>query len=297
MKIFITAASTDTSDRIKIARTTNDPKLLSRLSYDPNRTIRDIVSKNKNLPEYAMQQLAKDPSVDIRIRVAGRTNDSKVFSILSTDIDDRVRKLVADRCNDQSILEEMIFDDSSEVREIVVQKIQDPEILALALEDSSDDVRYALASTCKNPEILSELSKDSNKDVSAIASKRLANLRNVSLHPANRYRDKFSETTQTDWSVSPFEISSYSEIESEIDEVIDLAVDQYATEKGGDASIQIDGYGYDSATTIKILFRDRSGKLTTYTADIDEILAPATSNNRKSVCIQNVIRWLKRTFK
>ena len=297
MKIFVYAASTDTASRIKIARSTNDPKLLSRLSYDPNRTIRDIVSKNANLPEYAMRQLAKDPSVDIRRRIASKTNDSKAFRILSSDLDESVRLTVADRCEDQSILEDMIFDDSLEVRKILAKKIQDPDIIQLMIEDDDPEVNYVIASTNRNPDILQILSSNSDPEVSAIASKRLANLRNVQLRPANRFRGKYSDdNTYTEWSISPFEINSYSEISGEIDEIIDIAVDKYATSRGGDASVQIDGYGYDSATTIQILFRDSSGKQTIYTANVDEILAPATSNNKKSKCIQNVVRWLKRTF-
>ena len=297
MRISIYSASTDTANRIKIARSTNDPKLLSRLSYDPNRTIRDIVSKNQNLPEHAMRQLAKDPSVDIRRRVASKTKDSKAFGILSMDIDEEVRLSVAERCEDQDILEDMIFDDSLEVRKILAKKIQDPDIVQLMIEDGDPEVNYVIASTNRNPDILQILSSNSDPEVSAIASKRLANLRNVQLRPANRFRGKYSDdNTYTEWSVSPFEISSYNDIAGEIDEIIDIAVDEYATSRGGDASVQVDGYGYDSATTIKILFRDSSGKQTVYTADIDEILAPATSNNKKDKCIQNVVRWLKRTF-
>lgn len=296
MKIYIKSATTDTTNRIKIARTTDDPKLLSRLSYDPNRTIRDIVSKNSNLPEYAMRQLAKDPSVDIRRRVANRTNDQKAFQILSTDIDEPVRITVATRCDYQNILEDMIFDESESVRKILAERIQDTEILSMMLDDESRDVRFVIASTCRDPEILQNLTNDSDTDVSAIAKKRLANLRNVKLHPSDRFRDKYKDSEYTEWSVSPFEVNSLDDIGDEIDEVIDIAVDKYASDKGGSASVQLDGYGYDSATTFKMLFRDASGKQTTYSADIDEILAPATSNNRKEKCIQNVVRWLNRTF-
>ena len=296
MRIYIKSASTDTANRIKIARTATDQKLLSRLAYDPNRTVRDIVSKNSNLPEHAMRQLAKDPSVDIRRRIASKTNDQKVFQILSTDIDEQVRIAVATRCEYQNILEDMIFDESEDVRKILAERIQDPEILTMMVDDESADVRYVIASTCRNPEILQKLTSDSDADVSAIAKKRLANLRNVKLHPADRFRGKYQDSEYSEWSISPFEVESLDDIGDEIDEVIDIAVDKYAENKGGSASVQLDGYGYDSATTFTMLFRDASGKQTSYSADIDEILAPATSNNRKEKCIQNVIRWLNRTF-
>lgn len=297
MKIYVQSATTDTTNRIKIARTTNDPKLLSRLAYDPNRTVREIISKNANLPEYAMQQLAKDPSVDIRKRIANRTKDSKVFSILANDIDKEIRRIVAERCENQKVLEDMIFDDSDIVREIIATKITDPEVLAMLIEDENPSVRLAVANTTKDMNILKALKNDSDEEVSSVAAKRYANRNSSRVRPADRFRGKYDEQPYTDWSISPFEISSYSEIEDEIDEVIDISVDEYATSKGKTASVDIDGSGYDTASTFKILFYGDSGKVEqTYSADIEEILAPATSNNKKEKCIQNVVRWLKRNF-
>lgn len=294
--MYIYSASTNTEMREKLARSTRDPKLLSRLAYDNSKTIREIVSKNPATPEYALRVLAKDPSYDIRRRVAKRTHDNSVFRVLSEDPDETIRMIVANRCKAQDILADMIFDESWAVRQILPQFITDSEVLAMIAEDDSPLVRLEVVKVTRDVDILNMLKDDPDELVSTTARNKIANRNSSKYHPASRFRNKYEDRNYTDWSVSPFEIQSYSEIESEIDEVIDIAVDEYATSRFGEASVDIDGTTYDNATTFKIVFRDRSGKVTTYSSDIEEILAPATSNNKKSKCIQNVETWLKQTF-
>lgn len=84
------------SDRWNIADTTDDPKVLERLSNDEMNYLRAAVARNKYTPVDILAKLADDVSKDVRYNVAINSNTpSNVLIKLADDFEYEVRAGVA----------------------------------------------------------------------------------------------------------------------------------------------------------------------------------------------------------
>ena len=81
-------------------------------------------------------------------------------------------------------------------------------------------------------------------------------------------------------------------IEDEINDVIHQAANQYASQFGGTADVNVPrgAYDNDGEITVSIHLDDRTND---FHIDADDILGPATSRNKKSDCVKYLVNWMK----
>lgn len=87
------------SVRENVARNPNSPTdAFVRLGSDKSKPVRQCVAKNMSTPAQVIQSLTKDPTVDIRITLAKRPNlSAKVLKRLAKDGNWQVRRALADQ--------------------------------------------------------------------------------------------------------------------------------------------------------------------------------------------------------
>lgn len=290
----IFSAHMDSFERAKLARTLNDRSKLSRFSYDDSKLVRQATARNLATKESDRRRLAKDDDPRIRMAVARVTSDPKVWDILSQDEDVRIRRIVSTKCQDQTVLENMLFDEDEQVRINIINRVDDRDMISLASEDDSPEVRKIVAEKTTDEEVLEKLADDSNPAVRRAAEKRLGKL--STLKSSKFHGAAPTELSSPEWSISPYDIESYSEVADEIDEILDIALSEYAEDNwNGSVSVQMDSNDYDTMDKIRlIIYTDEGQKY--FDALADDMLAAATSSTNKENCIQNVIRWLVSEF-
>lgn len=281
----------DEDVRLAVAGETNDEKVLWKLADDDYWRVRSSVA-GKTTDEELLWKLSNDKDKWVRSSVALKTNDEKLLQKLADDEDAATRSLVAKRTNDQKLLAKLADDDDWWVRKVLVERIDNPEILTKLADDRDEYVRRKVAERTDDGELLAKLVDDENKWVRQAARRRLKEL---NLVPAKQSTSK--KSAQTDWSIPLYVIENYSEIEDEIDAVIDQAANAFAKKyHNGTATITSPDGAYDNGGTITLEIRNADGETFTYDIDAEEILAPATSQNKKQNCVKKVIAWLEQNL-
>lgn len=292
MRIY--SAHMDSFERAKLARTSNDRSKLSRFSYDDSKLVRQATARNLATKESDRRRLAMDDDPRIRMSVARVTSDPKVWDILSRDEDVRIRRIVSTKCQDQTVLENMLFDEDEQVRINIINRVDDRDMISLAAEDESPEVRKIVAEKTTDKDILETLAHDNDESVRKSAERRLSKL--SSLKTSKLHGTQYYDLSSDTWSVSPYDIESYSEISNEIDEILDVALSEYAKNYwNGSISVQMDSNDYDTMDNIRLIIYTDSGQKY-FDAYADDLLASATSSMNKRNCIQNVIKWLVSEF-
>ena len=293
MRIY--SAHMDSFERAKLARTSNDRSALSRFSYDDSMIVRQAAARNLATKESDRRRLANDTDPRIRMAVARNTSDPRVWRILANDSDVRIRRIVSAKCQDASVLEDMIFDDDEQVRINVVNRLSDTNIIDLMAEDESPEVRKIVASKTKDKDTMELLSNDADASVRKAAEHRLSK---SSTLKSSKYKGTgLHQISNIDWSISPYDAESYSQIEDDLDEILDVAISTYADSYwGGSASVQMDSNDYDTLDKLKLIIYDSTGNKYTFDAYADDMLPAATSSTNKQTCVNNVIKWLLSEF-
>jgi len=294
MKKLIYAAHMDSFERAKLARSSNDRSKLSRFSYDDSKLVRQATARNLATKESDRRRLAQDDDPRIRMAVARVTSDPKVWDVLSQDEDVRIRRIVSTKCQDQTVLENMLFDDDEQVRINIINRVNDRDMISLASDDESPEVRKIVAEKTTDKDVLEKLVQDEDPSVQKAAERRLGKL--STLKSSKFHGTIHTELSNPEWSISPYDIEFYSEIADEIDEILDIALSEYAKQYwGGSISVQMDSNDYDTLDKIKLIIYTDDGQIS-FNAYADDMLASATSSTNKKTCIQNVIKWLISEF-
>ena len=294
MRQRIFSAHMDSFERAKLARTVNDRSKLSRFSYDDSKLVRQATARNLATKESDRRRLAQDDDPRIRMAVARTTSDPKVWEVLSQDEDVRIRRIVSTKCQDQTILENMLFDDDEQVRINVINRVDDRDMISLSSEDESTEVREIVAEKTMDKDILQKLAQDIDSTVRRVAEKRLGKI--SSLKSSKFHGTIHTKISNPEWSISPYDIESYSEIADELDEILDIALSEYAKKYwNGSISVQMDSNDYDTLDKIKLIIYTNDGQIS-FNAYADDMLASATSSNNKNNCVKNVITWLVSEF-
>lgn len=313
MKIYISSAETGLTSkkRLSIAKRSTDPKELSRLAYDNAASVRLAVLRNKHTPQNVIDRLlrdlvndknasvraeiasktndpdilaqfADDPSWAVRWEVALKTKDREIFAKLADDEEWRVRLAVARGTNDPDIFAQLADDENKNIRIEVVQRTDDPDILAQMADDPNWGVRLEVAKKVTDPNILAKLADDKDATVRRTARERY--------EPARSNSTTSRRPPQSDWSIPLYSINNYSEIEGEITKVISDAANEFARKYMGEsAQVEVAPGAYDSSTgVVKIHVGDN-----TYTIDVEDILPPATSKQKKSDCVKTLVAWMQ----
>ena len=313
MKITVIKAAEgfNSNQRIRIAENSTDPKELSRLAYDNSRLVRLAVLKNRNTPRKVVDMLCKDLADNedwaIRKAVAQITTNPELIAKLANDEDWGVRQSVVFSTDDPKLLAKFADDESVVVRRTVAYKTNDPKLLAKLANDKNGEVRTEVAYKTDDPELIEKLANDKDWVVRrAIAQvtndieliEELANDKDEYVREEASARLQLDNNRSiTDWSIPLYSISNYSEIEDEIDQVIDDAAEAYAAKYlGGTATVDSPAGVYDNPNgKIKIKFDTPEGPQL-FSIDAEEILGPATSQNKKQKCVQKVMQWLEKNL-
>lgn len=294
MKKLIYAAHNDSFERAKLAKTSNDRSKLSRFSYDDSKLVRQATARNLATKESDRRRLAQDEDPRIRMSVARTTSDPKVWDILSQDDDVRIRRIVSTKCQDQTVLENMLFDEDEQVRINVINRVDDRDMISLASDDASPEVRKIVAEKTADKNVLEKLVQDTDPSVRKSAERRLGKL--SSLKSSKLHGTIHTELSNPEWSISPYDIEAYSEVAEEIDEILDIALSEYAKQYwNGSISVQMDSNDYDTLDKIRLIIYTDAGQKY-FDAYADDMLAASTSSTNKRNCIQNVIKWLVSEF-
>ena len=275
MKRYIKSAEGLTSkQRQQIAKNSRDPKELARLAYDNADSVRRIVANNRSTPAKALAQLANDESEYVRMCVAENPNTpAKALAQLANDEDGDVRRYVAENPNTPAdVLAQLANDEDRDVREYVAENPNTPaDVLVQLANDENADVRRGVAQ---------------NPNAPADAVKPQQNNQTNQTRPSRK-------SPQSDWSVPLYSIQDYSQIEDEIDAVIDQAANEYAIKYlGGTADVYSPEGIYDTDGQIEIQFNTPDGQ-DVATIDVDDIIGPATSQNKKSNCVKALVKWFE----
>ena len=215
----------------------------------------------------------------------------KIYVKAATDDDWAVRRAVVDKIDDPELLAQLANDEDPYVRRKVARRTDDPELLAQLANDAAWNVRRAVARHTDDPELLAQLAKDHNADVREVAAERLKGFK------ANTTKRKRRSSPNSDWSIPLYSISDYSQIEDEIDQVIDSALKQYGSKYLGSNSVVMnspDGV-YDNGGELSVTFKTPDGDVST-TIDAEDILGPATSQNMKAKCVKSTLAWLEKNL-
>ena len=291
----------DTNVRVAVAKKTDDPDILAKLADDEDRYVRWEAANNTNDPNI-LAKLADDESWGVRHVVAKKTDDPNILAKLADDVDSRVRRVVANNTDDPNILAKLADDVDWLVRNAVAQHTNDPDILAKLADDKDTNVRLAVAKKTDDPDILAKLADDESGYVRiAVAEKtdapdllaKLADDENRYVRKAVSKRRQAAPSRkqpQSDWSIPLYSINNYSEIEGEITQVISDAANEFARKYMGEsAQVEVAPGAYDDSTgVVKIHVGEN-----TYTIDVEDILPPATSKQKKRDCVKSLVIWMQ----
>lgn len=292
--------------RRAVAQRTNDLNLLAKLADDENWGVREEVAKKTDDPNL-LAKLADDEDVVVRRAVAENTNDLNILAKLADDADWLVRKAVAKKTDDPDILAKLADDGDPNVRLAVAEKTDDLNILAKLADDKSGYVRIAVAEKTDAPDLLAKLADDENWRVRKVVARRTTDLDILAklaedddedVRKVARKRDnavasrstKSRKQPQSDWSIPLYSINNYSEIEREITQVISDAANEFARKYMGEsAQVEVAPGAYDDSTgVVKIHVGEN-----TYTIDVEDILPPATSKQKKRDCVKSLVIWMQ----
>jgi len=277
--------------RLEVLQNENTPQkvvdmLCKEFADDKDYVLRRGAAEYTNDSEI-LAKLADDEDWIVRRAVAEHTDDPEILEKLADDEDLHVRLAVSNHAADPEILEKLARDEDANVRAAVAAHINDPEILAELAEDKWASVRREVAKRTTDPEILSKLADDKDEWVRQVAQDRLKS----SKKPAHTRKTK--KATQTDWSVPLYSISNYTEIEDEIDQVIEEAANTFAREyDGSTAKVECPSGVFDDGGQITIEIGND-----VYEIDAEDILLPATSKNKKKDCVKTLISWMEKNLK
>lgn len=292
--------------RRAVAQRTNDLNLLAKLADDENWGVREEVAKKTDDPNL-LAKLADDEDVVVRRAVAENTNDLNILAKLADDADWLVRKAVAKKTDDPDILAKLADDGDPNVRLAVVEKTDDLNILAKLADDKSGYVRIAVAEKTDAPDLLAKLADDENWRVRTVVARRTTDLdilaklaedddEDVRKVARKRYNAVASRSTksrkqpQSDWSIPLYSINNYSEIEGEITQVISDAANEFARKYMGEsAQVEVAPGAYDDSTGVVNIHVGEN----TYTIDVEDILPPATSKQKKRDCVKSLVAWMQ----
>lgn len=112
----IHARSEHSSVRHGAANGTDEPALLSLLSYDADAQVRWAVADNPVTPEDARALLALDEVVEVRAVLAGRTCSKELHELLAADPSEAVRLEVAEATPHDNVLVTLAYDHDRSVR-------------------------------------------------------------------------------------------------------------------------------------------------------------------------------------
>lgn len=267
--------------RRAVAQRTNDLNLLAKLADDENWGVREEVAKKTDDPNL-LAKLADDEDVVVRRAVAENTNDLNILAKLADDADWLVRKAVAKKTDDPDILAKLADDKNGYVRIAVAEKTDAPDLLAKLADDENWRVRTVVARRTTDLDILAKLAEDDDEDVRKVARKRYNAVASRST--------KSRKQPQSDWSIPLYSINNYSEIEREITQVISDAANEFARKYMGEsAQVEVAPGAYDDSTgVVKIHVGEN-----TYTIDVEDILPPATSKQKKRDCVKSLVIWMQ----
>ena len=292
--------------RQAVAEETDDPNILAKLADDADWLVRRAVVKKIDDPDI-LAKLADDRSTDVRRAVVKKIDDPDILAKLADDRDMHVRWEVAENTNDLNILAKLADDRDMHVRMAVAQHTDDPDILAKLADDGDPNVRLAVAEKTDDLNILAKLSDDENWRVRKGVAGRTTDLdilaklaedddADVRKVARKRYNAVASRSTksrkqpQSDWSIPLYSINNYSEIEREITQVISDAANEFARKYMGEsAQVEVAPGAYDDSTgVVKIHVGEN-----TYTIDVEDILPPATSKQKKRDCVKSLVAWMQ----
>ena len=175
MKRYIRSSSVSEMsrlERVKLAKSSNDPEILAELADDEDDYVRKLVSARTDDREI-LAKLADDKYPGVRWEVAHRITDPKILAKLADDDDFSVRHMAATRIDDPEILAKLADDEFEGVRQAVAERTNDPELLAKFADDEYWSVRAAAAKRIDDPEILAKLADDEDFSVRNAARTRL----------------------------------------------------------------------------------------------------------------------------
>lgn len=112
----IHARSEHSSVRHGVANGTDEPGLLSLLSFDADAQVRWAVADNPVTPEDARALLALDEVVEVRAVLAGRTCSRQLHELLAVDPAESVRLEVAEATPHDNVLVTLAYDHDRSVR-------------------------------------------------------------------------------------------------------------------------------------------------------------------------------------
>lgn len=292
--------------RWEVANKTTDPDILAKLADDPSPGVREAVAWKTNDPNI-LTKLADDESKNVLRAVAQRTDDLDILARLADNEDWQVRKMVAEATNDPDIIARLADDEDADVRWAVAHRTDDPDILVHLADDENKNVRIEVVQRTDDPDILAQLADDPDWGVRLEVAKKvtdpniLAKLADdkdtiVRRTARKRYEPARSNSTksrrppQSDWSIPLYSINNYSEIEGEITKVISDAANEFARKYMGEsAQVEVAPGAYDSSTgVVKIHVGDNI-----YTIDVEDILPPATSKQKKRDCVKTLVAWMQ----
>ena len=267
--------------RQAVAEETDDPNILAKLADDADWLVRKAVAKKTDDPNL-IAKLADDRSTGVRWEVAENTNDLNILAKLADDRDMHVRMAVAQHTDDPDILAKLADDGDPNVRLAVAEKTDDLNILAKLSDDENWRVRKVVARRTTDLDILAKLAEDDDEDVRKVARKRYNAV-------ASRSTESRKQP-QSDWSIPLYSINNYSEIEGEITQVISDAANEFARKYMGEsAQVEVAPGAYDdSAGVVNIHVGEN-----TYTIDVEDILPPATSKQKKRDCVKSLVTWMQ----
>lgn len=271
--------------RRAIARKTNDLNILVKLADDQNRWVREAVAEETDDPNI-LAKLADDPDWLIRKSVAEKTDDPNLLAKLADDEDADVRKAIVEKTDDLDILAKLADDKEWTVRKIVAEKTDDPNLIAKLADDEDRNVRWVVADNTDDPDILAKLADDEDRWVRNAASKRVQTAPSRSTTSRKQSRKQ----PQSDWSIPLYSINNYSEIEGEITQVISDAANEFARKYMGEsAQVEVAPGAYDDSTGVVNIHVGEN----TYTIDVEDILPPATSKQKKRDCVKSLVTWMQ----
>lgn len=285
---------------------------LDKLSQDSKYYVRENVARNPNISKAIQMRLAGDNDIFVLSSLATNPNlcqdaaeimltNSKCDSydiaraLESREISDEFReqfythpsgevRAAALKCNmknDPDIITQFVHDKSKDVQRVIAEYAEDLDIITELANSSDWFVRSKVAARINNIDVLKILAKDDDKWVRRSAKARLKELKPTPL-----------TTSNTDWSIPLYSINNYTEIEDEINKVIDQAANLYSKQyHGTTAHITVPEGVYDDNGKITIDIGNES-----YEIDADDILAPATSKNKKADCIKTLVKWMEANF-
>ena len=215
---------------------------------------------------------------------------AKVDGVLDTW---QSEKFVFNNATDPDVLVDLARKEPYDMTDLLANPNSPDEVFRIASSHFRKEVREAAAKYAKDPQVLAKLAKDRSSIV------REAATNNPNYNPNATYDNSSSKsksrTPQADWSIPIYRIKNYSEIEKEIDRVIQDAAEIYARKCYGDDTVTL--------SAPSGVYDDPNGKVTlsfvvddepvTFEISVDDILGPATARNKKSDCVKYLAKWLE----